>query len=165
MFTIIRPIIRTIIRRRTIIRDYAFLLYALYVLAEQDCCPCKDVLRTVFLCTRILGVTPSLCIIREASIAVESAQMVTIIRDYVTIIAIIFSIIRIMPQPKVAFWVGIHCRLQANRLRNDWLVSMKNACTSASIGRRADRGESCLMERSGTIIRIMFSIIHIMCLG
>ena len=91
--------------------------------------------------------------------------MVTIIRDYVTIIATIVSIIRIMAQPKVAFWVGIHCRLQVNRLRNDCLVSMKNACTSASIGRRADRMESCLMERSGTIIRIMFSIIHIMCLG
>ncbi len=31
-----------------------FLLYALFVLAEQDCCPCKYVLRTVFLCTSIL---------------------------------------------------------------------------------------------------------------
>ncbi len=30
--------------------------------------------------------------------------------------AIILSIIRIMPHPKVAFWVGIHCRLQANRI-------------------------------------------------
>ena len=93
-----------------------FLLYALCVLAEQDCGPCKGVLCTAFLCTRILGVTTSLCNIREASIAVESAQIVTIIRDYVTIIAIISSIIRIMPQPNVAFWVGIHCRLQANRI-------------------------------------------------
>ncbi len=32
------------------------------------------------------------------------------------IIAIIPSIIRIMPQPKVEFWVGIHCRLQANHI-------------------------------------------------
>ena len=36
--------------------------------------------------------------------------------NYVTIIAIIVSIIRIIPQPKVAFRVGIHCRLQANRI-------------------------------------------------
>ena len=36
--------------------------------------------------------------------------------NYVTIIAIIFSIIRIIPQPKVAFRVGIHCRLQANHI-------------------------------------------------
>jgi hypothetical protein len=34
--------------------------------------------------------------------------------NYVNIIAIIGSIIRIIPQPKVAFRVGIHCRLQAN---------------------------------------------------
>ena len=43
---------------------------------------------------------------------VECAQTVTII----AIIAIIVSIIRIIPQPKVAFRVGIHCRLQANRI-------------------------------------------------
>jgi hypothetical protein len=45
--------------------------------------------------------------------------------------------------------------------RNDWLVSMKNACSSASTGRRADRMESCLMGRSCTIICIYFSIIRI----
>ena len=39
-----------------------------------------------------------------------------IISHYVTIIAIIFSIIRIIPKQKVAFSVGIHCRLQANRI-------------------------------------------------
>jgi hypothetical protein len=44
---------------------------------------------------------------------------------------------------------------------------MKNACASASTGWRADRMESCLMERSCTtsIIRIIFSIIRIICLG
>ncbi len=47
---------------------------------------------------------------------------------------------------------------------NDWLVSMKDACSSASTG-LPDRIESCLMERSGTIIRIIFSIIRIICLG
>ena len=34
----------------------------------------------------------------------------------VTFIAIIVSILRIIPQPKVAFRVGIHCSLQANRI-------------------------------------------------
>ena len=105
---------------------------------------------------------------REASIAVESAHC----NDYTrlcTINVIISSITRIMAQLKVTFWVGIHCRLQANRLRNEWLphwlVSMKNVWTSASTGRRADRIESCPMERSCTIIRVMFSIIRIIFLG
>ncbi len=40
--------------------------------------------------------------------------------------------------------------------RNDWLVSMKYACSSSSTGRRADRIESCLMECSCTITRIIF---------
>ena len=35
---------------------------------------------------------------------------------FVKIVAITSSIIRIMPKLKVAFWVGIHCRLQANRI-------------------------------------------------
>ena len=39
-----------------------------------------------------------------------------IILHYITIIAIIFSIICIIPKEKVAFWVGIHCRLQANHI-------------------------------------------------
>jgi hypothetical protein len=39
-----------------------------------------------------------------------------IILHYVTIIAIIFSIICIITKQKVAFWDGIHCRLQANRI-------------------------------------------------
>ena len=59
-----------------------FLLCALFYLAEQDCCPCKYVLCTAFLCTPILCVTTSLWNIREAAIAVESAQTVTIIRYY-----------------------------------------------------------------------------------
>ena len=59
-----------------------FLLYALFVLAEQDCGPCNYVLCTAFLCTPILCVTTSLWNIREAAIAVESAQTVTIIRYY-----------------------------------------------------------------------------------
>ncbi len=61
------------------------------------------------------------------------------------------------------------CRQQflTQSWRNDWLVSMKNACSSASAstGRRADRMDSGLMERSGTIIRIIFSIKRIICLG
>ena len=36
--------------------------------------------------------------------------------NYVTIIATIVSIIRIIPQPKVAFRVGIHCRLRSNSI-------------------------------------------------
>ncbi len=48
---------------------------------------------------------------------------------------------------------------------SDWLALMKNACTSASTGRPTDRMESCLMERSGTIIHIIFSIVRIICLG
>ena len=66
------------------------LFYALFVLAEQDCSPCKYVLRTAFLCTPILSVATSLWNIGEAAVAVESAQSVTIIRDYFTIISIFF---------------------------------------------------------------------------
>jgi hypothetical protein len=36
--------------------------------------------------------------------------------NYVRIIAVIVSIIHIIPQPKFAFRVGIHCGLQANRI-------------------------------------------------
>ena len=44
-----------------------------------------------------------------------------IILHYVTIIAIIFSIIRIIPKQKVAFSVGFHCRLQANCIiHHEW---------------------------------------------
>ena len=59
------------------------------------------------------------------------------------------------------------CRQQflTQSWRNDSLVSNKNACSTASTGRRADRMESCLMERSGTIIRIIVPIIRIICLG
>ena len=39
-----------------------------------------------------------------------------IILHYITIIAIIFSIICIISNIKVAFWVGIHCKLQANSI-------------------------------------------------
>ena len=59
-----------------------FLLYALFVLAEQDCGPYKYVLRNAFLRTPILCVTTSLWNIGEATIGVESAQTVTIILDY-----------------------------------------------------------------------------------
>ena len=62
-----------------------FLLYALFVLAEQDCGPCKYVLCTAFLCTLIQCVTTRLWNIGEAAIAVESAQTVTIIRDYLAL--------------------------------------------------------------------------------
>ena len=39
-----------------------------------------------------------------------------IILHYITIISIIFSIISIIPKQKITFLVGIHCRLQANRI-------------------------------------------------
>ena len=59
------------------------------------------------------------------------------------------------------------CRQQflTQSWRNNSLVSNKNACSTASTGRRADRMESCLMERSSTIIRIIVPIIRIICLG
>ena len=59
------------------------------------------------------------------------------------------------------------CRQQflTQSRRNDGLASMKNACSSASTGRRSDRMENCLMERSCTIIRIIFSIMRIILLG
>ena len=55
------------------------------------------------------------------------------------------------------------CRQQflTQSWRNDSLVSNKNACSTALTGRRADRVESCLMERSGTIIRIIVPVIHL----
>ncbi len=67
----------------------------------------------------------------------------------------------------VGTWKMGMCRQQflTQSWRNDWLVSTKNACSSASTGRRAYRMESCLMERSCTIIRIIVSIIRIICLG
>jgi hypothetical protein len=64
--------------------------------------------------TPILCETTSLWNIWEAAIAVESAQTVTIIRDYFALCHDYFPIIRIIPQPNVAFWLGIHCRLQPN---------------------------------------------------
>ena len=59
-----------------------FRLYALFVLAEQECGLFRYVLRTALLCTPILSVTTSLRNIGEAAVAVESAQTVTIIRYY-----------------------------------------------------------------------------------
>jgi hypothetical protein len=50
------------------------LLYTLFFLADQNCCCCKYVLRTVDLCTTIMFVTQSLGNIREAAIAVQSSQ-------------------------------------------------------------------------------------------
>jgi hypothetical protein len=96
-----------------------FLLYALFVLADQDCGRCKYVLGTAYPCTLILCVTTSSWNIGAAAIAVGSAQIDPLIcyyLHYITIIAIIFSIICIIPQQKVSFWVGIHCRLQANHI-------------------------------------------------
>ena len=49
--------------------------------------------------------------------------------------------------------------------RNDSKVSVKNASSTASTGRHTYRMESCLRELSCTIIRIIFSIIRIICLG
>ncbi len=46
----------------------------------------------------------------------ELLRLYAVILHYFTIIAIIFSIIRLLPQPKVAVGVGIHCRLQTNRI-------------------------------------------------
>jgi hypothetical protein len=88
------------------------LLCTLFFLAVQDCGCCKYALRTADLCKLILCVTTSLGNIKEAAIAVWSAQNVpfcAIILHYFTIIAIIFSIICIIPKQKVAIWVGIHC--------------------------------------------------------
>jgi hypothetical protein len=96
-----------------------FLLYALFVLADQDCGRCKYVLGTANRCTLILCVATSSWNIGEAVIAVGSAQtdpLICYYLHYITIIAIIFSIICIIPQRKVAFWVGIHCRLLANHI-------------------------------------------------
>ena len=44
-----------------------FILYALFVLAEQDRGPCKYVLNTASQCTPSLGVTTSLCNILKAA--------------------------------------------------------------------------------------------------
>ena len=59
-----------------------FLLYALFVLAEQDCCHFKCVLGTAFLCTPILCVTTSFWNIGEAANAVWSAQTFLLIFYY-----------------------------------------------------------------------------------
>ena len=59
-----------------------FLLYTLFVLADQDCGRCKCVLGTAFLCIPILCVTTSLWNIREAANAVWSAQTVLLICYY-----------------------------------------------------------------------------------
>ena len=96
-----------------------FLLYTLYFTPDQDCGRCKYVLGTANRCTLILCVTTSSWNIGEAVIAVGSAQtdpLICYYLHYITIIAIIFSIICIIPQQKVSFWVGIHCRLQANHI-------------------------------------------------
>ena len=42
--------------------------------------------------------------------APKQFRFCAIILHYITIIAIIFSIICIIPKQKIAFWVGIHCR-------------------------------------------------------
>ena len=67
-----------------------FLLYTLFVLAEQDCSPCKYVLCTAFRCTPILCVKTSLWIIRGAAIAVECAQTVTIIAIMSILLQLLF---------------------------------------------------------------------------
>jgi hypothetical protein len=75
----------------------------------------------------------------------------TIIRDYFTDY---FTIIRDYFTDYTRLFHGVGtskmgmCRQQffTQSRRNDWLVlmKMKNACASASTGRRADRMESCL---------------------
>ena len=100
-----------------------FLLYALFVLAEQDCGPCNYVLRTAFLCTPILCVTTSLWNIREAAIGCKSAQLetVTIILDYFcnythystpnySYNSKMFFRYSIDCRAKMAIWDGIHRR-------------------------------------------------------
>jgi hypothetical protein len=81
-----------------------FLLYALFVVAEQDCGFCKCVLRTAFLCTLILSVTTSLWNIAEAAVHQQTGVLLfniifislnytyydTIIYHYDTIISLIF---------------------------------------------------------------------------
>ncbi len=82
--------------------------------------------------------------------------------DYFAIILRLLRLFHGVGTPKMGM-----CKKQflTQSRRNDRLVSMKNACASASTGRRADRRESCLMERSCTIIRMIFSILRIICLG
>jgi hypothetical protein len=42
-----------------------------------------------------------------------------IISHYINIISIIFSIIGIISKQKIAIWVGIYCKKQANRIIHD----------------------------------------------
>ena len=97
------------------------LFYALFVLAEQDCGPCKYVLRTAFLCKPILCVTTRLWNIGVAAIGVESAQTVTIILDYFcnfthysttnySYNSKMFINYSNDCKAKMAIWDGIHCR-------------------------------------------------------
>ena len=69
-----------------------FLLYALFVLAEQDCGPCKYVLCTAFLGTPILYVKTRLWNIGRAAIAVECAQTVTIIAIMSLLLQLLFQL-------------------------------------------------------------------------
>ena len=87
-------------------------------------------------------------------------------RDYFTIICDYFTDYLWLFHG-VSTWKMGMCRQQflTQSWRNDWLVSMKNACAPASTGRHTDRMENCLMESACTIIRIIVSIIHIICLG
>jgi hypothetical protein len=69
-----------------------FLLYALFVFAEQDCSPCKYVLCTAFRCTPTLCVKTSLWIIGGDAIAVKCAQTVTIIAIMSTLLQLLFQL-------------------------------------------------------------------------
>ena len=81
-------------RWRIPVRLYAllFILYALFVLAEQDCGPCKYVLCTAFLGTPILCVKTRLWNIGGAAIAVECAQTVTIIAIMSLLLQLLFQL-------------------------------------------------------------------------
>ena len=67
-----------------------FLLYALFVLTEQDCSPCKYVLCTVFRSTPILCVKTRLWNIGGTAIAAECAQTVTIIAIMSRLLQLLF---------------------------------------------------------------------------
>ena len=70
---------------RVLLYALFFLLYALFVFADQDCGRCKFVLCTASLCTLILCVTTSLWNIMEAANAVWSADTGLLICYYFTL--------------------------------------------------------------------------------
>ena len=105
-------------RSSTLLR-IIFLLHEFSFTPDQDCGRCKYVLGTAYLCTQILCVTTSLMEHRGSCDCCRKcpnwSACMLLFFIFFTVIAIIFSIICIIPQQK-AFWITIHCRLQTNRI-------------------------------------------------